>query len=211
MAKPRYRRRKGERPAEITAAAMDVFSEKGYSAARVDDVARRAGVSKGLMYLYFKTKEDLFKSVIRSVVVPRVAALSEIVDRNEGSVEEFIRGPFLDFARALPGSPARIIVRLMVAEGYKHPDLTAYYWENVVNVGMSAITRLIGRGVKNGEFRPSALDAFPQLLISPVLFALLWTIVFNEQQNLDTDAFLESHIDIILDHLLIGPDSGAIT
>ena len=105
MPEPRFRRRKEDRPQEITEAALTAFAEKGYAATRVDDVAKRAGVSKGLLYLYFKTKEDLFKAVIRSFVVPKIDDLTAIIDASELSSEEFLRGPFLDFAKTLPGSP----------------------------------------------------------------------------------------------------------
>jgi AcrR family transcriptional regulator len=88
MAEPRYRRRKEERPAEITQAAMETFAEHGYAAARIDDVAKRAGISKGLLYLYFKTKEELFKAVIRSVVVPRIDALKTAITDSDLSAEE---------------------------------------------------------------------------------------------------------------------------
>jgi AcrR family transcriptional regulator len=209
MTAPRFQRKKEERPAQITEAAMHVFSEKGYAAARVDDVAKQAGVSKGLMYLYFKTKEDLFKSVIRSFLVSRIAKLADTADHAEGSTADFLRGPFLEFIKTLPGSRASVIVRLMVAEGYKHPDLTAFYWENVVNVAMSALQRLIERGVQSGEFRPTALDKFPQLLVAPVLFSIIWKTVFEQQNILDTDALLTAHVDVILDHLRVPADAGA--
>ena len=198
MPKPRYQRRKEDRPAEITQAALEAFAEKGYEATRVDDVAKRAGVSKGLLYLYFKTKEELFKAVIKNFVAPKVDALESAVASSELSAEAFLRGPFLQFAQQIPKSPARILVRLMVSEGHKHPDLTAYYWDNVVSHGLSALNMVIERGVNNGEFEPSALDKFPQLLISPVMFSVIWSLIFHSQQTLDTDAMLEAHIDMIL-------------
>ena len=115
MAQPRFRRRKEERPQEIAEAALAAFAEKGYAATRVDDVAKRAGVSKGLLYLYFKTKEELFKAVVRSFVVPRIDALVAIMDSSEMSSEEFLRGPFLEFVKTLPGSPVSVLIRLMIA------------------------------------------------------------------------------------------------
>ena len=99
MSKPRYQRRKEDRPQEITAAAFDAFAEKGYASTRVEEVASRAGVSKGLLYLYFKTKEELFKAVVKNVVVRRVDALIALVDRTEQSSEEFIRGPASRFLK----------------------------------------------------------------------------------------------------------------
>jgi len=186
---------------------MAAFSEKGYSATRVEEVARRAGVSKGLLYLYFRTKEDLFKSVIRSFVQPKVATLTGIVGDWDDSVEAFFRGPFLDFIRTLPKSRARVIVRLMVSEGHKHPDLVAYYWDNVVAPGLDAMRGLIARGVASGEFRPNALQEFPHLVVSPIIFSAIYKLVFDRHQALDTDRLLECHIDILLCYLKAAGDS----
>ncbi|MCI0518189.1 MAG: TetR/AcrR family transcriptional regulator [Woeseiaceae bacterium] len=202
MTEPRFRRRKEDRPAEIAEAALAEFSAKGYDAARVDDVAKRAGVSKGLLYLYFRTKEELFKAVIRNFVSPRVRALADGIRDTDLSAEQFLRGPFLQFAKQIPKSPVRKLVRLIVAEGPKHPDLIEFYWDNVVVHGLSAMRTLIARGVKNGEFRQSALDEFPQMLIMPVLFSVVWTGVFNKQHPLDTDRFIESHLDFMLSSVL---------
>ncbi|ANO50747.1 TetR/AcrR family transcriptional regulator [Woeseia oceani] len=211
MNKVRNRRRKEDRPAEITAAAMDEFAEHGYDATPVEAVARRAGVSKGLLYLYFKTKEELFKAVVRSFISPRVNTLrSAIIDSDIG-VEEFLRGPFRDFAAALPTSKARHLLRLMIAEGHKHPDLTRWYWENVVSEGLQAITVLIERGVARGELQPSALDRFPHLLISPVVFSVIWTLVMQKHSKLDTTAMIEAHIDLLLASVKAQPEQGSGT
>lgn len=208
MPKPRFRRRKEDRPDEITRAALAAFAEKGFAATRVTDVAKRAGVSKGLLYLYFKTKEELFKAVIKSFVAPRIDALQTAIDETDLSAEEYLRGPFLEFAKQLPKSPARVLVRLMIAEGSKHPDLTAWYWENVVAHGLAALRKLIARGVEHGEFRPSALDQYPHLLVSPVLLAMAWSLVFDPEHQLDTDRFIEAHIDLVLQAIRISPDTG---
>ena len=198
MAEPRFQRRKEDRPAEITQAALAAFAENGYAATKVDEVAKRAGVSKGLLYVYFKTKEDLFKAVIRSFLSPRLDALIDNIEQSELSAEEFMRGPFLTFATSLPKSPAKILVRLMIAEGPKHPDLIAWYWENVVSRALDALRILIRRGVDNGEFRESSLNEFPQLLVAPVFFSMIWTIVFQPHSNLDTDRFIEAHVNLVL-------------
>ena len=205
MAQPRFQRRKEERPAEITQAALEAFAEHGYAATRVDDVAKRAGVSKGLLYLYFKTKEELFKAVIRGVVVPRVDALKTAIADTELSAEEFLQGPYLEFIQKLPNSPARIVVRLLIAEGPKHPDLTAYYFDQVISGGMDALRQLINRGVRHGEFRQSDLDQFPQLMISPVLMSIIWRTLFQKHYPLDTDKLLQTHIDLILRAIKIQP------
>lgn len=201
MAKARFQRRKEDRPAEITEAAMKAFAEKGFAATKVEDVAKRAGVSKGLLYLYFKTKEDLFKAVIRSFISPKIDALIETVENTDLSAEEFIRGPFLRFAKSVPMSPARILVRLLVAEGPKHPDLVAWYWENVVSRGLAALRSVIEKGVSDGDFRKSALSDFPQLLMAPVVLSMLWKQLFESHDSLDTDRLIETHIDFVLNSI----------
>ncbi len=209
MPSPKFQRRKNDRPAEITEAALAVFAENGYSATRVDDVAKRAGVSKGLLYLYFKTKEELFKAVIRSFVAPKVRELSSIVDESDLSAEEFIRGPFLTMIKTLPESPIRIMVRLMFSEGHKHPDLVEFYWENVVVHAIEMMKKLIARGVAEGQFRNTAVDELPQLFVSPVIFSIFWNQVFEKHAKLDTDLLIETHIDSMLNYLKIQAGTGA--
>ncbi len=200
MAAPRFQRRKEHRPQEITAAAFDVFAEQGYAGARVEEVARRAGISKGLLYRYFATKEDLFKAVIRSVVVRRVDRLLEEVERSELSAEDLLRGPVYEFMRRIPGSPVAIVIRLLVAEGHRHPDLVDFYWENVVSKAIRTFSGFLERGVQRGEFRATALTEFPQLLLAPVMLSIVWKTLFIHRE-LDTNRLIETHIDILLAYL----------
>lgn len=197
MTKPSYQRRKEERPHEIAEAAFEAFAENGYAATRVEEVAKRAGVSKGLMYLYFKTKEELFKAVVKNIVVRRVDALIETVQSTELSSEAFLRGPLLDFMKRVPGSPVAIVIRLLISEGQRHPDLVDYYYENVVTKGLAAITHFVDRGVERGEFRASTVSEMPHLFIAPVMLSVIWRILFDKQA-LDTDKLIETQIDMLL-------------
>ncbi len=197
MAEPRFQRRKEDRPQEITDAAFSVFAEKGYAATRVDDVAKRAGVSKGLTYLYFKTKEELFKAVVKSVVVRRVDALLDAVETTELDAEAFVRGPLLEFMKKVPGSPIAIVIRLLIAEGPRHPDLVDYYYDNVVARGLAAIRLFIERGVERGEFRRDALNHQPHLFLAPMMLSIIWRLVFTEKP-LDTDELMESQVNMLL-------------
>ena len=197
MGEPRFQRRKEDRPQEITEAAFEVFAERGYSGARVEEVAKRAGVSKGLLYLYFRTKEELFKAVVKSVVVRRVDALLEAVATTELSSEAFIRGPLLEFMKQVPGSPIAIVIKLLIAEGHRHPDLVDYYWDNVVAKGLTAISGFIRRGVERGEFRETAVTEMPQVVLAPMMLSMIWRIVFTKRE-LDTDKLMETQIDMIL-------------
>ena len=197
---PKYQRRKEDRPQEIAEAAFEAFAEKGYAGTRIDDVAKRAGVSKGLTYLYYKTKEDLFKAVVRNVVVRRVDTLIGDVESSELSSEEFIRGPLLAFMKKVPGSPIAIVIRLLIAEGPRHPDLLDYYYENVVARGMGAIREFIRRGVERGEFRREALNLQPHLFFAPMMLSMIWRLIFTEKP-LDTDQLMETQVDMLLTHL----------
>ena len=198
----RYRRRKHERPDEITAAAFAAFAEHGYAATRIEDVARRAGVSKGLMYLYFKTKEELFKAVVRSVVLPRVNRLEAAIESSDLSAEAFLRGPLLELMKQLPGSPVGIVVRLLVAEGPKHPDLVEYYWDKVASRGIGVLRRVLERGVEQGEFRRTAVNELPQLLIAPTLFAVIFKLLFSDKPP-DINRLLETHIDMVVNYIKV--------
>jgi hypothetical protein len=91
----------------------------------------------------------------------------------------------------------------MIAEGPKHPDLVEWYWDNVVSRALAALRTLIERGVDNGEFRESAVNEFPQLLVTPVFFSMIFTIVFKQQMNLDTDRFIEAHMEMVLDSIKV--------
>ena len=200
MSEPRYHRRKEERPQEIAEAALAAFSEKGYAGTRVEEVAKRAGVSKGLLYLYFKTKEELFKAVVRSFVMPKIDTMADGIAKSDMPAEEILRGPLAKFMKSLPGSPISVVVRLMVSEGSKHPDLVKFYWDNVASRGIGTLQAIVDRGVQRGEFRRTAVNDMPHLLILPALFSVIFTIVFGKR-SIDTDELIDAHIDIILGHL----------
>lgn len=200
MTEPRYRRRKEDRPGEITEAAFSAFAENGYAGTKVEEVAKRAGISKGLLYLYFRTKEDLFKAVVRSVVVSRVQALIETGELTELSSEEFLRGPMLAFMQSVPGSRVAVVIRLLLAEGTRHPDLVDFYRENVVDRGLNAIRHFVERGVERGEFRRSAVTDMPHLFIAPVMLSTIWKLLFTNR-SLDTDKLIETQLDMIIAYM----------
>lgn len=200
MNEPRYQRRKDDRPAEITQAAFSTFVEKGYAGTRLEEVARRAGVSKGLLYLYFKTKEELFKSVVKNFVVPRLHELETTIASTDLGAEAFLRGPFVDFAHTITRSPVGKIVRLLVAEGPKHPDLLQFYWDNVVSRGIMMIGTLLEKGVAAGEFRRSPVTEQPLLFIMPVVFSVIFRLLFGKQ-DVDTDRLIDTQIDLLITQL----------
>ncbi len=198
------KRRKEQRPEEILNAALEEFIAKGYAGTRLDDVARRAGISKGLVYVYFNTKEDLFKAVIRTFLVPHVEMLRGEIEGSQLSSEALLRGPVLGLMKKIVNSRVHELVRLLIAEGQRHPDLTAFYYEEVVSRGMSVIRTIIDRGIARGEFRETPLREFPQLVIAPMLMAMIWKLLMERHQPLDAERVLETHIELLLQFLRTG-------
>ncbi len=197
----KFSRRKEDRPDEIVAAAFDEFAARGYADTKIERIAARAGVSKGLLYLYFKTKEHLFKAVVRSVVVPRIAELETAIAAHDGTLAEFLEGPFVRFAAALPESPARHIIRLIIAEGPKHPDLTRWYYDEVLSRVIDALRGLFTRALERGDIRDDSLQREPLLLITPVILAMVWKLLFDEYRALDTTKLMQTHVALMLDAL----------
>jgi AcrR family transcriptional regulator len=205
------RERRDTRPQEIVDAAFEEFATHGYAATKIEDVAARARVSKGLPYLYFKTKEELFKAVVRSVITSHFDVIREQMEQTDLPVEAFLKGPFLAFVQELVSSKRAFIARLLIAEGHKHPELTAFYYEQVVSRGIATITRLIERGIERGEFKPTPLRDYPQLLFAPVLTAIIWRGLFERHRHLDTDGLLRTNIELLTDAIRapgVTPQSG---
>ena len=198
MPKEKPARRKDDRPDELVDAAFHEFAEKGYSETRLQDVAKRAGVSKGLPYLYFKTKEELFKAVLKRIVKPFLDRLFNDVKSNDVPLPDFLRGPFLSFAKSFVKSRRARVLRLLIAEGPKHPDLTAYYAENVMQPALASMRTLIERARERGEIGNANIAQFPQLIIAPVMLSALWNQLFARHIELDVDAMLAMHVENIL-------------
>jgi AcrR family transcriptional regulator len=195
----KQRERKDTRPQEIVDAAFEEFAVNGYAGTRLEDVAARAKVSKGLPYLYFKTKEELFKAVIRSVITPLFDAMRERMLSTDLSCEAFLKGPFLAFLQELVASRRVLIARLLIAEGHKHPELTKFYYDQVIAKGRETLQAFIDRGIERGEFKPTPLRDYPQLIIAPALMAVIWRSLFERHHHLDTDALLATHIELLID------------
>lgn len=192
------RTRKEQRPEEILEAALEEFAANGYAAARLDDVAKRAGISKGLVYVYFNTKEELFKAVIRRFLVPHVELLRSRIDTWQLSSEALLRGPVLELMKRVVGSKVHELLRLLIAEGPRHPDLTAFYYREVVSRGIGLMQSIIDRGVARGEFRPTPLHDFPQLVVAPMVMAVVWKLLMEQHKPLDAERLLDAHIDMLV-------------
>ena len=204
---PRWHRRKAARPGEIEAAALSLFVERGYAATKLDDVARRAGVTKGTMYLYFDSKDALFKAVVRGALLPLFERGEELVEGYRGSaadlLREFIRGWWLTIGESrVSGLP-----KLIMAEASNFPELARFYHEEVVTRGRRLFTRVIERGIERGEFRPVDTPYALRVLSFSILFAAIWKHSMGscESEPFEFDRYVDAHIDLALNGLMVRP------
>lgn len=207
--KARPQRRKDERPQEIVAAALKEFAQRGFAATRLDDVAARAGVAKGTIYLYFDSKADLFKAVVRDTVVPQFEQAGNLMAEFDGPTEDLLRMFLKRIAHEFVETDVHHIIRLIHAEGQQFPELAEFYFKEVISRGMARMREILARGVQRGEFRDAGLDAYPQLIVSPALMATMWKSTFEPFSPMDLDHALDLHIDIMLNGLKVRSD-GAV-
>jgi len=202
----RWRRRKIARPAEILDAALASFAEHGYAATRLDDVAARAGVTKGTLYLYFRNKEDLFKAVVRQELVPILERGEAMIAASQASSPALLEQLLGTFAQIL-GSSLSAIPKLVLTEAGNFPDLARFYLEEVVERGKALFRRVLERGIDAGEFRPVDADSTVMCIIAPLLLATLWRHSFelHSGRRLDADALWRTEIDLLARALVLDP------
>jgi AcrR family transcriptional regulator len=185
-----------ERRQAIIEAAMDEFIARGYAATRLDDVAKRAGVAKGTIYLHFTDKEALFQELIRTALVPLIGRLA-VPPPSGGSVRAAIEGFAETFAREVVSTRRGDIVRLIVAEGARFPSVADFYYREVVSRGLAGMRGLIQLGIDNGEIRNEALARFPQIVVAPAIVAVIWQGLFGRHAPLDAIEMFRVHLDLI--------------
>lgn len=195
----RWRRRKAARPQEILQAALSVFADKGFAAARMDDIAARAGVSKGTIYLYFPSKEAVFKALLRETVALRVGELSAIVEKHEGPTADLLAAVLRNFAHFVSTSERVVLPKIVIAEAGNFPDLARFYREEVIERGLALIGGIVARGIERGEFRPLPIEHAVRLIMAPLLLALIWRTTFARFDTVpyDYSALIEAHIETL--------------
>jgi AcrR family transcriptional regulator len=189
--------RAAERREAIIAAAMDQFIAQGFAATRLDDVAKRAGVAKGTIYLHFKDKEALFEELIRTAIVPLVNRLTAGPPPVGASVRDMIEGFARTFIHEVTTTRRGDIVRLIVAEGPRFPAVADFYYREVVSKGLAGMRAAIELGIARGEIKHKSLAQFPQILIAPAMIAVIWQSLFSRHAPLDANEMFRVHLDLI--------------
>jgi TetR/AcrR family transcriptional regulator len=200
--KPKRERRKEARPAELLAAALDLFVEKGYAATKVEEVAKMAGVSKGTLFLYYASKEELFKAVVRENISQRFDALAQLWDNFKGSSTDMLRIGLRAWWERIGSTKASGIPKLMISEESNFPELAAFYSNEVVQPIHVLLEKVLQKGVDQGEFRPIDIQQATFTILAPMLYLVIRkhspiTYALNNK-SIDPDAFIEAQIDNIL-------------
>jgi AcrR family transcriptional regulator len=182
----------------ILDAALDIFVEQGFTPARLDDVAKRAGVAKGTLYLYFPSKQALFEALIRAGIAGPVEAMRARLTESDASTEVLLRMLFAFLSKELLGTRRKDILRLVITEAHRFPDIAEIYHREVIAKGIAALRHIGERAVARGEFHGDEIVRFPHLLIAPALVAVIWKSLFERLDPLDVDALFDAHLAVIL-------------
>jgi TetR/AcrR family transcriptional regulator len=202
-------RRKEARPGELLDAALALFVEKGFAATRVEEVAARAGVSKGTLFLYFPSKEDLFKAVVRETIAGRFTEWNEELATYQGSSAELVRYCMQSWWERIGMTAASGITKLVMSEAGTFPEIAAFYQQEVIGPGHDLLKRILQRGMDRGDFRPMELEYAVYSLIAPMIFLLMWKHSMAPccpaSQQIEPVAFIDSQVRLLMHGMLAQP------
>ena len=206
-------RRKEARPGELLDAALALFVEKGFAATRVEEVAARAGVSKGTLFLYFPSKEELFKAVVRETIAGRFTEWNQELDEFQGDSAELLRYCMQSWWERIGMTAASGITKLVMSESGTFPEIAAFYQQEVIGPGHDLLKRVLQRGIDRGEFRTMELEYAVYSLIAPMIFLLMWKHSMAPccppSQRIDPIGFIDTQVGLLLSGMLVRPPSSS--
>lgn len=188
--------RRDERRAAILAAALEEFAARGFAATRLDDVARRAGVAKGTIYLHFRDKESLFQELVRSMLSPLVGTI-EAAALRDLPIRAVVETIVDLFVNEIYGTRRKDVIRLIIAEGSRFPKLAEFYYREVIARVLPVVRARLTLAVERGELPHDALARFPQLLVAPALVSIIWNALFGRLAPLDVRELMRAHLEVL--------------
>ncbi|HAH08485.1 MAG TPA: TetR family transcriptional regulator [Alphaproteobacteria bacterium] len=196
----RWRRRKEARPQELLDAALEVFVEKGFADARLDDIAKRAGVSKGTIYLYFESKQDVFEAMVRRLAEARFEVASALIHAHQGSAQQLLTDLIRLAGQFVREPPYSHFPRLIIAESRRFPELAAFCLRELIHKGMTLFGLVIAKGQETGEFRALPSLHMVRLAMAPIVFMAIFRSAFepHDDQPFDVDGHIATHLDIFI-------------
>lgn len=197
---PKFRRRKAARPGEIVAAALAVFAERGFAAARLDEIAARAGVSKGALYLYFETKEEIFRAVVGQMIAPNMLAIRAMVAAHPGPLPDLLRAAGARIAALVDVAPLGAVAKMVIGEARNFPELARVWHDELVVHALGALTDAVAAAQARGEVRPGDPRTFAIQLVGPILMGVMWreTFVPVGAEPFDLPAVAHQHVETMI-------------
>ncbi|HEY2358075.1 MAG TPA: TetR/AcrR family transcriptional regulator [Phenylobacterium sp.] len=208
---PKFRRRKADRPREIIEAAMAVFAERGFAAARLEEIARHAGVSKGALYLYFETKEEIFRAVVDLAIAPNIEAVRAMVVAHPGPLADLLRLVAERVGTLMETLPVGGVIKMVIAEAGNFPALARVWHDDLVAHILGALTDAIRAAQGRGEVRPGDPRVYALEIIAPMLVGLIWreTFVPVGAAPFDLPAVARQHVETMIEGMKArNPNSG---
>lgn len=196
------KRRKAARPHEIRRAALEELAEKGIAGSTLGGIARRAGIARTTVYLYFETKQEIFEAVARDTVERAIDDAAAMISSFEGPYEALFAGAIDRIYDQLVTGDAAVILRALVSEGREQSDIVAFYHREIFRKGEATIRRILAAGVERGELSEAALDLDPKIVISPAILASLWGLIFSDIEEIDLERFKRDHVSLVLSGVL---------
>jgi len=206
---PKWRRQKETRPADIVRAALDVFSEKGFAGAKMEEIAARAGVSKGAPYLYFPTKEDLFQAVVRDVIEPNIEPMLAAASQHDGPLEPLLRAMTQHVAHVAATTELGRVVKLVISESNTFPEMARIWHDTVLSRALGTMALLIEKAQARGEVRAGDPRNHAISIIAPLLVGVIYreTFVPVGATPFDLSRLIQQHLDTVLPGLLTTKDA----
>ena len=203
----KWQRRKEARAPEILEAALACFAQKGFAGTRMDDIARKAGITKGTIYLYFDSKESVLKALARASIGEQLAAVRTMVENFPGSSAELLRLVLTTMGNFVRTSDRVILPKMLLAEAGNFPELAKFWREEIIERGIDLFGSIIARGTARGEFRPIAPEHAARLCVAPILLIAIWRTTFAQfdAQPYDHEGLIEAHLQTLLQGLEARP------
>ncbi len=200
----KWKRRKDERPLEIMMAALDLFVQKGFSATKIDDIAKRANVSKGTVYIYYSSKENLFKTMVYELMVPKISEVEDYIATYKGSQIKLLRMVAVQWWVTIKASGLTGIPKLIISEADKFPDITKFYVIEVIHRIQAILANIIKAGTTNGEFREVNPILSARVILSSLVYFSMWDISLKkyDQNGLKVEDLIEQQIDIVINGII---------
>ena len=198
---PKTGKRELQKEARRTAiidAALDAFTQQGFTATKLDEVAVRAGIGKGTIYLYFDSKENLFEEVVRQTLFPIRDAAEARVDNFTGSAAELLTMHLSHFYSAMSNSKIPPLMAMLAGEAWRFPSIAEFFYEEIISKSQRILRRILNKGVESGEFHPDANNLYLQLLTAPVLISTTWNLQFHQHDPIVIEKYMQMHIAFVL-------------